>query len=648
MTPNFIKPEQDSDTATARSTNSDREAEQRNREIAILASALIKQEEQTEKNSERTRWLRKVNSTLISGARWYWYLLPPSVRRKRQLRLLAREGLFDAEAYLRAYPDVHRSNQDPLLHYIVYGMEEDRNRSSTIGTKVDHGHKAEILSLLESGHFDISWYLRNYPDVELTGMDPAEHFLRIGKMLGRSGSEIDYGIRRAAQLGSDTQNSRALPNATILVPIATNIRQQIKKLRLFDDTWYRTQLNVSTNPVTDLLEDYLACLDVDPHRDPGPLFSTVHYMNTHPDTRGMHPLIHCVEHGLREGRSAFSADKANSFLQDSDLDRLTSVIELLDRSMPTTVLHWSDGNFFFSDIAKYTTWYLNDLGFEADCRSSLSAADASNRNLLVVAPHEFCVHGPGAAWTEEILGRAIYLNTEQWHTSWFSMAYRFATLSGKVCDINARSAAGFAKLGLRAAFLPLLPLEGNCFWHPRASLSRELLRCKSVEPLTYSQSFAERPYDLLFFGALNQRRAKALASLAPVLSNLLAFLHCPKFEGPVKADDPDMIGNSDLTQLARNSRVLLNIHQGESHYFEWHRLFLTGIMEGCVVVTEPCTAGAIALSGEHYLEVSIDEMPGKLDWLMHSEEGQATLARVHSNCHQLRKRVDAGERFSRL
>lgn len=40
--------------------------------------------------------------------------------------------------------------------------------------------------LMTSGVFDADWYLSNYPDVALTGLDPVEHFLRVGHMLYRS------------------------------------------------------------------------------------------------------------------------------------------------------------------------------------------------------------------------------------------------------------------------------------------------------------------------------------------------------------------------------------------------------------------------------------------------------------------------------
>ncbi|MCA2011137.1 hypothetical protein LCM17_06555 [Cereibacter sphaeroides] len=46
--------------------------------------------------------------------------------------------------------------------------------------------------------FDSAWYAATYPDVALTGMDPAQHFLRFGKMLGRRTHAGDAGSLNGA------------------------------------------------------------------------------------------------------------------------------------------------------------------------------------------------------------------------------------------------------------------------------------------------------------------------------------------------------------------------------------------------------------------------------------------------------------------
>lgn len=47
--------------------------------------------------------------------------------------------------------------------------------------------QSDMALLLGSGQFDIDWYVRRYPDVMQAGMSPIEHYLWLGKRIGRRG-----------------------------------------------------------------------------------------------------------------------------------------------------------------------------------------------------------------------------------------------------------------------------------------------------------------------------------------------------------------------------------------------------------------------------------------------------------------------------
>ena len=49
----------------------------------------------------------------------------------------------------------------------------------------------DVAALRASGHFDEQWYLTEYPDVRISRIDPARHYLWIGKILGRSASKSE-------------------------------------------------------------------------------------------------------------------------------------------------------------------------------------------------------------------------------------------------------------------------------------------------------------------------------------------------------------------------------------------------------------------------------------------------------------------------
>lgn len=67
---------------------------------------------------------------------------------------------------------------------------------------------AEVKALQASGEFDENWYLNEYSDVEKSGIDPARHFLWIGRRLGRrprAGAKIE-----AFSTTSSNESSRAI------------------------------------------------------------------------------------------------------------------------------------------------------------------------------------------------------------------------------------------------------------------------------------------------------------------------------------------------------------------------------------------------------------------------------------------------------
>lgn len=483
---------------------------------------------------------------------------------------------------------------------------------------------------------DAAWYASTYPDVVYSGIDPLTHYRQIGRQLGRSGAPpaLTKFPNSAEQLQDTMRGAGLVPDNTRAAIIASG---------MFDEAWYRSRYELA--PEEDALANYLAAHEAHPERDPGPLFSTHLYRNLHTDTSAIHPLIHYAEFGIGEARVAICPDKADAFCGASSFDSLTPLSKMFRRSLPITVLHWALGNFFFTEIAQYIAAFLENLGYTTDLRTNDVGLDCAAHQFLVVAPHEYNVYGPGNGWSAEKCRKTVYLNTEQWQTSWFALALRSIRHSNRALDINPRSAAAMTRLGIEASFIPLLPLKGSCFDHGRLPLSTSVMQGKAIHALTYPATFAARRYDILFVAALNERRSRALAELAPLLAELDCYLHCPVFQGPVLVDSADTLSGSDFVQISRNSKILLNIHQGESRYFEWHRIFLSGIMEGCVVVTEPCEQVGLLTPNVHYIEVPLADMSRVLAELLQTEEGRQRLEVIHSNCVKLRYQIDLGARF---
>ena len=85
---------------------------------------------------------------------------------------IADSGLFDAEWYLRTYPDVAEAGLDALHHYVVAGAAEGR---------------------LPGPRFDVIWYLGETPEAGSPGTNPILHYLRSGRALGRTPKALDDG-----------------------------------------------------------------------------------------------------------------------------------------------------------------------------------------------------------------------------------------------------------------------------------------------------------------------------------------------------------------------------------------------------------------------------------------------------------------------
>lgn len=465
--------------------------------------------------------------------------------------------------------------------------------------------------LARLGLFDADRYLGRYPDVVQSRQGALYHLLRNGLLEQREGAP-DFAA---------TFYPRTNPD---LLPL-------ILESGLFDPDWYARNYQAEGTPMA-LLQDYLERSAEDPLCDPGPLFSGSFYLMENPDTRFLHPLEHYIAYGMQEGRRAFQPAAADRFMTGGDANSLLGLADFLTPGRKAVVLHWEKGNFFFTDIAQYAAETIAALGHDVALLTDHVGINLSESDVFVVAPHEYCVHGPGAHFPKETAKRLVHINTEQWHTSWFSLALHKMTESKRALDINPLSARGLGRLGIKAGFLPLLPRVGGVFDFKQKALSAQVTELRAVKPLIFPADFADRPYDILFAGALNDRRSRALAKLAPALAKYDCFLHAPRLRGrPVTAQSPNMINSADLAQLARNAKILLNIHQGDSHYFEWHRLVLSGIAQGCVPLTEPCADIGLVKPGQHYISVRIDEMADRLKWLLETSAGKRELMRLHQN-----------------
>lgn len=144
-------------------------------EVAALVEQLERQQDEIDRLrgtvSPLRRFVRRHSVYPFARRPWwrrcfdrYRAMLPRS-----GVEVLRRSALFDAQWYLRAYPELTNSRlarRDPALHYYRHGAAQGLNPGPD---------------------FDTQWYWANYPDVRSTGINPLVHFVLFGRAEGRSG-----------------------------------------------------------------------------------------------------------------------------------------------------------------------------------------------------------------------------------------------------------------------------------------------------------------------------------------------------------------------------------------------------------------------------------------------------------------------------
>lgn len=111
---------------------------------------------------------------------------------------------FNTEFYKKTNPDVFASGMNPLVHWILHGRHEGRQSTrhqfqtplpfapvKKINKNADlspRGEEKDIEAVLLSGQFDESYYLKNNPDVAVSGTTGIEHFCKFGWREGRNPS----------------------------------------------------------------------------------------------------------------------------------------------------------------------------------------------------------------------------------------------------------------------------------------------------------------------------------------------------------------------------------------------------------------------------------------------------------------------------
>lgn len=176
--------------------------------------------------------------------------------------------------YLKRFPDVQKSEVDPRDHYLSEGVWENRDPNPL---------------------FDGAWYRRTYEVPH--EIPPILHYLTVGAGLGFAPGpffDVDHYRRRA--------NVKAWNQSDLEHYLTQGWKQPTDPHPIFSCAWYLVRSRLAFGPEWSPFEDYVSRTG-DAIISGSPWFSEADYLLQRPDVARLqlHPLYHWLQIGFREG-----------------------------------------------------------------------------------------------------------------------------------------------------------------------------------------------------------------------------------------------------------------------------------------------------------------------------------------------------------
>lgn len=156
--------------------------------------------------------------------------------------VLEASGLFDSNFYLESYPDVKRAQVDPITHYLAHGAKEGRDPNPIFSSQYYSEHymprssgnnpllhyiKTEGAEYYQvSDRFDGAHYLKTHPDIAKADIHPLRHYLKYGRLEGRSAYANNGTTEDPASSGRIISDCRDIAT-TVVIPVFNAIEEVI-------------------------------------------------------------------------------------------------------------------------------------------------------------------------------------------------------------------------------------------------------------------------------------------------------------------------------------------------------------------------------------------------------------------------------------
>ena len=260
-------------------------------------------------------------------------------------------------------------------------------------------------------------------------------------------------------------------------------------------------------------------------------------------------------------------------------------------------------NTFYFDILELFARAAELRGVETEF--ALDHFPPAMDDVVYLTTHEFeSLTSPDSHATESHLARTIVLIAEQPGAPWFYGALKLAERAAVAIDFNRHG-------------VELATLHGCPTRHVPFGFDPTWDRRKDLEPT--------RTTDIAVFQSDNERRSRALAELAPVLSRYRARLHIVVGDRPQRPGAPGVFVPDEMRAILAETKILLNIHRDRNHYFEWHRA-VGAFANGAVLVTEEVTDSGPFRAGRDFVDAPLTALPHVLEHLLQHPERLAAIS----------------------
>ncbi len=534
----------------------------------------------------------------------------------------------------------------------------------------------DVQKVIESGIVDEVYYLANNPDVAGSSFTAHEHFAKYGWKESRNPAlnvdvnELQFSlIENKCELRLDNlleiyqsvkptaepqpiKNPNIEPSSNVVVTVDSQKWKGSDNYEQISDLFmskYNEKGHSNDNFLKLLLE----------------MFNPDSYLKSNEDVKnaGADPFRHYFEWGYFEGRLPCGVDDLEYFisnkLKESVYKQYSEAneyefFESIKQQADIAVCFHSGGNFFFREIAEHLTGALIEAGHKAVCLDQSEILNSDHEYYILVAPHEVYALSEDNGLYEFFKNRmpkVAYYLTEQPQTTFFLKQLPYLFDDVRLLEMNLDGAKYLRSLGLTSYYIPLGDYNSLDYSAVKSfsAESNGMYLSTKIKEFNYSKrDLLERPIDVSFVGNCCPRRGDFFSRHGAYFSSIDSALFIPEWNMPHSDKSVATLNTNDSLALAQRSKIFLNVHRDEFNYFEWHRLVLRGMVSGAVVLTEPVKPVPGFVSGIHYIECELDQIPATIDWLLTTAEGNSKMLELQSQANSAIERVSCSEKVSQF